>query len=74
MTTAHTPAPTAEWATLRPRFERMVFRAGYHEIHRLTLLSVSTIYRLANGEADPRPRTMRDIAAAVDAWEQGWPD
>lgn len=58
-----------EWASLRPRFERWVFRAGYQEIHRRTGVSVSAIYALMNDIRIPNHRTRRDIRVGLEAWE-----
>lgn len=66
-----TTTPAQEWATLRPRFERFLFRVGYHEAARRTGCDVATIYRLANRKAKPQPRTLRDVRGAVEAWEAG---
>ncbi|MCU0724011.1 MAG: hypothetical protein MUC63_10435 [Planctomycetes bacterium] len=65
-----TLTPAQEWATLRPRFERFLFRVGYHEAARMTGCDVATVYRLANDRTRPQPRTLRDVRAAVESWER----
>ena len=57
------------WEAIRPRFERVVFRMGYHEFAEETMLSVATVYALANGVQVPQRRTVRDVARVVEAWE-----
>lgn len=57
------------WDAIRPRFERVVFRMGYHEFADETMLSVATVYALANGVQVPHRRTIRDVQRGVEAWE-----
>ncbi len=56
------------WGALKPLFESMLFNLGYQEVARRTKLNAATVYRLANGDQQPQPRTLRDVEAAVRVW------
>ena len=56
------------WTQTRTLLNSMIFDLGYREVARRTMLNAATIYRLANGDCQPQPRTQRDVEAIIELW------
>lgn len=63
------------WLSLRPRFQSMVFALGHRGASEFVEaccgvgVVASQVFKLVNGRHQPQPRTLRDIALAVERWE-----